>query len=65
MTNAAEAIKTVGVAGPQKHAVHVVEAGAAMAAHSMQSSSQTCCSTNIPPIVDGELMTPLISARAS
>ena len=42
MTNAAEAIKTVAMAGPHKHAAHVVEAGAAMAARSIQPSSPTC-----------------------
>ena len=65
MTNAAEAIKTVAMAGPHKHAAHVVEAGAAMAAHTNAAIITNMQLASIPLIVDSKLMTSLVSARAS
>ncbi len=65
MTNAAEAIKAVAVAGPRKHAEHAVDAGAAMAARSKQPSSHTCDHRHPPPSLTGELKASLEPARAT
>ena len=65
MTNAAETINTAAVTGATEHAGHVVEAGAAMAAHTHAAIITNMQLASIPLIVDSKLMTSLVSARAT